>query len=84
MSQKLLRVLLLVGVVDSGVLVPVMDVFPTACVKVMGEGLLLKTRDPLRCLWLSFTSLTSGNGFKSSKDFRKRRQSNIQISLDVN
>lgn len=50
MSQKLLRVLLLVGVVDSGVLVPVMDVLPTACVKVMGEGLLLKTRDPLRCL----------------------------------
>lgn len=62
MSQKLRRVLLPVGVVDSGVLGPVMGALPTAWVKVMGEGLVLKTREPLRCLGLSFTSFTSGNG----------------------
>lgn len=65
MSQKLRRVLLLVGVVDSGVLVPVMGVLPTAWVKVMGEGLVLKTREPLRCLGVSFTSFTSGKSINS-------------------
>ena len=60
MSQKLRRVLLLVGVVDSGVLVPVTGVALPAGIKVIGEGLVLKTREPLRCLGLSFTSFTSG------------------------
>lgn len=60
MSQKLRRVLLLVGVVDSGVLVPVTGGPPAPWTKVMGAGLLLKTLDPLRCLGLSFTSFTSG------------------------
>lgn len=60
MSQKLRLVLLLVGVVDSGVLLPATVVLPTVWDKLMGEGLLLKTREPLRCLWLSFTSLASG------------------------
>lgn len=68
MSQKLRRVLLPVGVVDSGVLVPVMGVLPKAWVKVMGEGLVLKTREPLRCLGLSFTSFTSGKGFNSPEN----------------
>lgn len=68
MSQKLRRVLLLVGVVDSGVPVPVMGVLPTAWFKVMGEGLVLKTREPLRCLGLSFTSFTSGKGINSPED----------------
>lgn len=58
MSQKLRRVLLLVGVVDSGVLIPVTGTLPTAGVRVMGEGLDFKTREPLRCLGLSFTSFT--------------------------
>lgn len=68
MSQKLRRVLFPVGVVDSGVLVPVMEVFPTAWVKVMGEGLLLNTREPLRCLGLSFTSFISGKGINNPED----------------
>lgn len=63
MSQKLRRVLLPVGVVDSGVVTPAMGVVPTAWVKVMGEGQVLKTREPLRCLGLSFTSFTSDSGF---------------------
>lgn len=68
MSQKLRRVLLPVGVVDSGVLVPVMGTLPKAWVKVMGEGLALKTRVPLRCLGVSFTSFTSGNAINSPED----------------
>lgn len=68
MSQKLLRVLLPVGVVDSGVLVPVTGMPPTVWIRVIGEGLDLKTREPLRCLGLSFTSFTSGTGFNSPKD----------------
>ncbi len=68
MSQKLRRVILLVGVVDSGVLVPVMGVLPPAWVKMMGEGLVLNTREPLRCLGLSFTSFTSGRGIESPED----------------
>lgn len=59
-SQKLRRVLLLVGVVDSGVLLPVAAAPPVAWDKLMGDGLLLKTREPLRCLGTSLTSLTSG------------------------
>lgn len=68
MSQKLRRVLLLVGVVDSGVLVPVMGLLPTDWVMAMGEGLVLKTREPLRCLGLSFASFTSGKGISSPED----------------
>lgn len=59
-SQKLRRVLLLVGVVDSGVLGPAIWVLPTVWVKVIEEGHVLKTREPLRCLVLSFTSFASG------------------------
>lgn len=68
MSQKLRRVLLLVGVVDSGVMVPVTGVLPTDWVMVMGDGLVLKTREPLRCLGLSFASFTSGKGISSPED----------------
>lgn len=67
MSQKLRRVLLLVGVVESGVLVPVVELLPEGWLKVMGEGLLLNTREPVRCLGLSFNSLTSDNGINSPK-----------------
>lgn len=62
MSQKLRRVLLLVGVLESGMLVTIMEVPPTVWVKVMGDGLFLKTREPLRCLGMSFTSFMSGKG----------------------
>lgn len=62
MSQKLRRVLLLVGVLESGVLVTIMEVPPTVWVKVMGDGLFLKTREPLRCRGMSFTSFMSGKG----------------------
>jgi len=68
MSQKLRRVLLLVGVVDSGVVVPVMGGLPTAWVKVMGAGLVLKTREPLRCLGLSFPSFPSARGVARPED----------------
>lgn len=71
MSQKLRRVLLPVGVVDSGVLVPAIGVLPADWVKVMGEGLDLNTREPLRCLGLSFTSFTSGKGISRPEDFTK-------------
>lgn len=74
MSQKLRRVLLLVGVVDSGVLVPVIGVFPTAWVKLMGEGLVLKTREPLRCLGQSFNSFTSGKGIHSPEETESKNQ----------
>lgn len=66
MSQKLRRVLFPVGVVDSGVLTPAMGVLPKAWVKVMGVGLLLYTREPLRCLGLSFTSFNSGKGIRGA------------------
>lgn len=65
MSQKLRRVLLPVGVVDSGVPVCVTGVPPTAWIKLIGEGLVLKALEPLRCLGLSFTSFTSGKGISS-------------------
>lgn len=58
MSQKLRRVFLLVGVVDSGVLVPVTGEPPT-WVMLMGEGLLPKTLGPLHCRGLAFTSFIS-------------------------
>lgn len=58
-SQKLRRVLLLVGVVDSGVLPPVAAAPPVVWDKLMGDGLLLKTREPLRCRRTSLTSRTS-------------------------
>lgn len=73
MSQKLRRVLLPVGVVDSGVMEPVMGPLAAACVKVIGEGLLLKTREPLRCLGVSFTSFTSGKGTSSPEDTVNKR-----------
>lgn len=60
MSQKLRRELLPVGVVESGVLEAGSGELPTAWGKVIGAGLVLKTREPLRCLGLSFTSFTSG------------------------
>lgn len=68
MSQKLRRVLLPVGVVDSGVLLPVMGAPPTAWIKLIGDGLVLKTLEPLRCLGLSFTSLASGKGISSPEE----------------
>lgn len=68
MSQKLRRVLLLVGVVESGVLLPVMAAPPPAGLKVIWDGLCLKTREPLRCLGLSFTSLSSGKGVIKPED----------------
>lgn len=55
-SQKLRREILLVGVVDSGVLVPISGLTPAEWIKVIGEGLLLKIREPLLCLGLSFFS----------------------------
>ena len=85
MSQKLRRVLLLVGVVDSGVLVPGRGLLPPAWVRVMGEGLLLKTREPLRCRGLSFTSFTSGSGTNCPEDHHRQKtgvhiQDNFRIS----
>lgn len=68
MSQKLRRLLLVVGVVDSVVPLPVMVVLPTAWVKATEERLFLKTREPLCCLGLSFTSFTSGNKISSPEN----------------
>lgn len=51
---------MLVGVVDSGVLLPAAAEIPAAWDKLMGDGLFLKTREPLRCLGASLGSLTSG------------------------
>lgn len=70
-SQKLRRVLLLVGVVDSGVLLPVAVAPPAVWDKLIGDGLLLKTREPLRCLGTSLTSLTSGEETKGPKGIQK-------------
>lgn len=62
MSQKLRRVLLLVGVVDSPVLPPITGAPPAAWLKEIWDGLCLKTREPLRCLGLSLTSFSSAGG----------------------
>lgn len=59
---------MLVGVVDSSVVVPVIEVIPTAWVKVIGDGLVLMTRELLHCLGLSFTSFTSGKGMSSPEN----------------
>lgn len=80
MSQKLRRVLLPVGVVDSGVQTPVRVVLPPAWVKVIGEGLLLKTREPLRCLWLSFTSFISAKGINRPGEKKDLKQ--VQTFFD--
>lgn len=58
---------MLVGVVDSGVLLPVAVAPPAAWDKLMGDGLFLKTREPLRCLGTSLTSLTSGEEMQCPK-----------------
>lgn len=67
-SQKLRRVLLLVGVVDSPGLPPDVAVPAPAWVRVVWDGLVLKTREPLRCLGLSLGSLTSGGGLIKPAD----------------
>lgn len=54
--------LLPVGVVDSAALLPVVGAPPGAWLKVIGEGLCLKTREPLRCRGLSLASFSSGGG----------------------
>ena len=63
-SQKLRRPLLLVGVVDSGVLLPGVGVPPWAWGRMMGEGLFLDTRALMRCVSLS--SFVSGEGLNTA------------------
>lgn len=71
MSQKLRRVLLLVGVVDSAVLPPTIGGAPAAWFRKTWDGLCLKTREPLRCLGLSLASFSSGRGLvKPEEDIR--------------
>lgn len=68
------------GVVDSGVLVPVVGVVAGAGIRVMGDGLFLNTREPLRCRGLSLTSLTSDGGLTRPKE--KEMDLTIKTKLD--
>lgn len=53
---------------DSPVLPPDVVLPPPAWVRVVWDGLVLKTREPLRCLGLSLDSLTSGRGLIKPAD----------------
>lgn len=57
-----------------------MGVHPTGCVMAIGEGLVFKTLKPLRCLGLSFTSLTSGKCLSNPKDTFNRNTKHLQLS----
>lgn len=62
-SQKLRRVVLPVGVLDSGVLGPVLGLVPEGGgIRVKGEGLFLTLLEPLQDIKLSLNSFTSNGG----------------------
>lgn len=83
MPQKLRRVVLLVGVVESGVVLPPTGAPPAGCIRVMGAGLLLKTLEPLRVLPLSFSSFPSGVDSSAPGEHRRRQRANFESSSPI-